>query len=43
MSGTISAPPATYTVYGYDIEENVLPNSTPAVILNIVNTTSTSE
>ena len=35
VSGTISAPPATYTVYGYDIEKNALPNSTAAAILSI--------
>ena len=32
VSGTISTPPATYTVYGYDIEETALPNSNAAVI-----------
>ena len=34
VSGVISVPPATYTVYGYDIEENALPRSDPAVVLD---------
>ena len=42
VSGTISAPPSTYSVYGYDIEENALPNSTPATLheTEVVNTFS---
>ncbi|CAI8008565.1 hypothetical protein GBAR_LOCUS5864 [Geodia barretti] len=33
VSTTVPVPPSTYTVYGYDLEENGLPNTTPAVIL----------
>ena len=33
ISTTLSVPPSTYAVYGYDVEENALPNSTPAVEL----------
>ena len=43
VSGTISAPPATYTVYGYDIEENALPYSTPGAVFELetaINVTS---
>ena len=40
VSTTVPVPPSTYTVYGYDLEENGLPNTTPAVVLEsqIVNT-----
>ena len=40
---TMRVPPSTYTVYGYDIEEDELPNTMPAVILDrqtITNSTS---
>ncbi|CAI8006814.1 hypothetical protein GBAR_LOCUS4917 [Geodia barretti] len=30
---TVPVPPSTYTVYGYDLEENGLPNTMPAVVL----------
>ncbi|CAI8007193.1 hypothetical protein GBAR_LOCUS5098 [Geodia barretti] len=33
VSTTVPVPPSTYTVYGYALEENGLPNTTPAVIL----------
>ena len=33
VSTTVPVPPSTYTVYGYDLEENGLPNTTPAIIL----------
>ena len=33
--GSIGVPLATYAVYGYDIEEDGLPNSTPALALSI--------
>ena len=33
VSTTIPLPPSNYTVYGYDLEENLLPNTMPAVIL----------
>ena len=33
VSTTIPLPPSNYTVYGYDLEENGLPNTMPAVIL----------
>ena len=37
--GTIIAPSSNYTVYGYDIEDNALPNSLPAIVIEtIVNT-----
>ena len=32
VSTTIPLPPSNYTVYGYDLEENGLPNTMPAVI-----------
>ena len=37
VSGTIIISPHLYfnTIYGYDLEENTLPNSTPAAILSI--------
>ena len=31
---TVRVPPSTYTVYGYDIEEDELPNTMPAVTLD---------
>ena len=31
---TVRVLPSTYTVYGYDIEEDELPNTMPAVILD---------
>ena len=31
---TVALPLSTYTVYGYDIEEDELPNSIPAVVLD---------
>ena len=31
---TVRVPPSTYTVYGHDIEEDELPNTMPAVILD---------
>ena len=31
---TVALPLSTYTVYGYDIEEDELPNSMPAVVLD---------
>ena len=33
VSLTFPVPPSTYTVYGYDLEENGLPNTMPAVIV----------
>ena len=33
VSATILLPPSTYTLYGYDIEGNALPNTILAVIL----------
>ena len=33
VSTSVHLPPSTYTVYGYDVEENGLPNTTPAVVL----------
>ena len=33
VSTTVHLPPSTYTVYGYDVEENGLPNTMPAVDL----------
>ncbi|CAI8046216.1 hypothetical protein GBAR_LOCUS25542 [Geodia barretti] len=33
VSTTVPVPPSTYTVYGYDLEENGLPNTMPAVVL----------
>ena len=33
ISTTLNVPPSTYAVYGYDLEENALPNSMPAVVL----------
>ena len=33
VSTTVPVPPSTYTVYGYDLEENGLPNIMPAVVL----------
>ena len=33
ISITLNVPPSTYAVYGYDVEENALPNSMPAVVL----------
>ncbi|CAI8051907.1 hypothetical protein GBAR_LOCUS28403 [Geodia barretti] len=33
VSTTVPVPPSTYTVYGYDLEENGLPNTMPAVLL----------
>ena len=32
VSTTVPLPPSNYTVYGYDLEENGLPNTMPAVI-----------
>ena len=34
VSSTIPLPPSNYTVYGYDLEKNGLPNTLPAVILD---------
>ena len=34
QGSTIRVPPSTYTVYGYDIEEDWLPNTMPAVVLD---------
>ena len=34
QGSTIRVPPSTYTVYGYDIEEDWLPNTMPAVVMN---------
>ena len=34
VSTTVHLPPSTYTVYGYDVEENGLPNTMPAVVLD---------
>ena len=44
VSTTVHLPPSTYTVYGYDVEENGLPNTMPAVVLEnqIVNNQRTS-
>ena len=39
VSTTIPLPPSNYTVYGYDLEENGLPNTMPAVILETEVTT----
>ena len=33
VSTTVLVPPSTYTVYGYDVEENDLPYTMPAVVL----------
>ena len=33
ISINLNVPPSTYAVYGYDVEENALPNSMPAVVL----------
>ena len=33
ISITLNVSPSAYTVYGYDVEENALPNSMPAVVL----------
>ena len=33
LGSTITVPPSTYTVYGYDIEEDWLPNTMPAVVM----------
>ena len=33
VSTSVHLPPSTYTVYGYDVEENRLPNTMPAVVL----------
>ena len=33
VSTTVPVPPSTYSVYGYDLEENGLPNTMPAVVL----------
>ena len=33
VSTTVPVPPSTYTVYGYDVEENDLPYTVPAVVL----------
>ena len=33
VSTTVPVPPSTYTVYGYDLEENGLPNTMPAILL----------
>ena len=33
VSTSVHLPPSTYTVYGYDVEENGLPNTMPAVVL----------
>ena len=38
VSTTIPLPPSTYSVYGYDLEENGLPHTAPAITL----TTGTS-
>ena len=32
-STSFNVRPSIYTVYGYDVEENALPNSMPAVVL----------
>ena len=41
---TVALPLSTYTVYGYDIEEDELPNSMPAVVLDrLTLTNSTSK
>ena len=34
VSTSVHLPPSTYTVYGYDVEENGLPNTMPAVVLD---------
>ena len=34
QGSTIRVPPSTYTVYGYDIEEDWLPSTMPAVVLD---------
>ena len=39
VSTTIPLPPSNYTVYGCDLEENGLPNTMPAVILDTEVTT----
>ena len=40
VSTNVPVPPSTYTGYGYDLEENGLPNTMAAVVLDnqIVNT-----
>ncbi|CAI8044752.1 hypothetical protein GBAR_LOCUS24791 [Geodia barretti] len=45
VSTTVPVPPSTYSVYGYDLEENGLPNTMPAVILEgqIVNTSDIAD
>ncbi|CAI8005721.1 hypothetical protein GBAR_LOCUS4371, partial [Geodia barretti] len=40
VSTNVPVPPSTYTVYGYDLEENGLPNTMPAVVLESQLTTS---
>ena len=40
---TVRVPPSTYTVYGYDIEEDELPNTMPAVTLDRQTITSTGK
>ena len=40
---TVRVPPSTYTVYGYDIEEDELPNTMPAVTLDSQTITSTGK
>ena len=37
----VALPLSTYTVYGYDIEEDELPNSMPAVVLDTHSTSKT--
>ena len=34
VSTTVLVPPFNYTVYGYDLEENGLPNTMPSVVLD---------
>ena len=43
VSGTIIAPSSNYTVYGYDIEDNALPNSLPAVVIETIVNTNNSK
>ena len=35
VSTSVHLPPSTYTLYGYDVEENGLPNTMPAVVLEM--------
>lgn len=42
VSSTLSVPADTYSLHVYDLEENVLPHSLPALVMDDVSTTSGS-